>query len=146
VRIPGKTKNIGWYKLGNKAPCQASRSLEKRCLFIGSGLHTEQSITAFNRLRVRYNDVHFYYRPHPIEKHKVSSFLDISLIDCLPLYESLCLSSHVIGDMSTVLFEANECGCKVLGLRSEYLIGTGLDLIIEFCDIDDFSLASFFLD
>lgn len=144
VRIPGNIENIGWYKLGEYKKLYLTISRENRCLFIGSGLHTKDSISAFNKLRSLHTNLKFYYRPHPSEKQIVQKLLDSNCVDIFPLHKSLLVSRYVVGDMSTVLFEAQEMGCKVMGLKSPYLEGTGLDSLLPFCELAELTTSNFF--
>lgn len=144
VRTPANIQTIGWYKFGGLNIPELEKGSGNRCLFIGSGLHTKESISAFNQLRLTYKDLVFVYRPHPSEKYEVDQLLDRTVVDQFALYRSLLVSNFVIGDMSTVLFEAQEIGCKVMGLKSAYLIGTGLDSLLPFCELDQLSNSNFF--
>ena len=135
ISIPAAVESIGWYKLSRKV--YRNNLNPNAVLFIGTGLDTSKTVSLFKNFKLRYSEYTFLFRPHPLERELCRSILLKDEIDERPLEDSLMASVRVVGEVSTVLFEAKHYGCKVMGLKNCYVKGTGLEKMIPFVDVQD---------
>ena len=132
ISVHCKTEVIGWYKIGDKIDEKSGRFI----LFIGTGINSEQSIDLYLTLAKKFHKEKWIFRPHPMERALVTKIYS-GEIDVGSLASSLSNAKLVIGETSTVLFDANALGNKVIAIESEYSKGSGLDKVLSYCSRDD---------
>jgi hypothetical protein len=99
---------------------------EKRVLVIGSGVTIQETNDLLNKLlETLPKEYRLYYRPHPQERKDFLSryseaFRNNVYVDDEELYSSLAKSEIIIGELTTVIFEATILSKKVYLYYSSY--------------------------
>jgi hypothetical protein len=126
VNLPNKTINIGNPHLEKSYKNVVKFVSENKVLVIGSGVTIKET----NDLLLKLVDTlpkgyALYYRPHPQESKDFLSrykdaFMNGVLLDNEELYNSLAKSEIIIGELTTVIFEATVLNKKIYLYNSSY--------------------------
>lgn len=127
VRHPGRTTAIGKPHLERQAAL-ASPERPNQILIVSSRTDPETTDAFIVDLHAQIgNRWSIVFRPHPGEREqtrhrypRLSATPDIEVDDSPDVYESLKKSAVVIGEASTVLFEARAFGCQVIARDSPF--------------------------
>lgn len=130
IRHPGRVTAIGKPHLERQA-ASAPASRRPQVLVVSSRTHPEQTDALVVELRGLLDDTwSVVFRPHPGERTEtVRRYPRLSVepgvtIDVEPdVYESLKRTTVVVGEASTVLFEARAFGCQVIPRDSPFAAG-----------------------
>lgn len=146
-----KIHNIGFAFLDYIKDCLSSKKTEEGgALLISEPEVTSKMISVALKLAEKYPSITFSFRPHPMEQlsneqlERIKSVNNIVIDDNTQnIMVSLTQYKHVIGENSTVLYEALSFGCvvgklKMEGLSPKYLEESDKSLFFEINNVDDF--------
>lgn len=126
INIPNEKYVIGNPHLEESLQLLIEPTVINKILVIGSGVTVKETNCLLNELLlIKPTDFEIYYRPHPQESSQVSlRYNDLIRsgikIDVKELYHSLAESKIIIGELSTVTFEAVALKKKVFLFHSSY--------------------------
>lgn len=147
VILPNKTINIGNPHLEQSYKKVINVRQEKKVLVIGSGVTVkETNDLLFKLINSLPNNYKLYYRPHPQESKDFlirykDAFLSGVTQDTDELYNSLAKSEIIIGELTTVIFEATILSKKIYLYNSSYTKAYFNDRIkhFNFLDVNNIS-------
>lgn len=130
VRHPGRVTAIGKPHLERQAATTPT-SRRPQVLVVSSRTHPEQTDDMVVELRMLLDDSwSILFRPHPGERNettrrypRLSAEPGIMVDEEPDVYESLKQTTVVVGEASTVLFEARAFGCEVIPRDSAFAAG-----------------------
>lgn len=148
-----KIYNIGFAFLDYIKDCLSSKEIEEGgVLLISEPSVTSKMVSVALKLAERYPNITFSFRPHPMEQlskdqlERIKSVRNIVIDDNTQnIMVSLTQYKHVLGENSTVLYEALSLGCMVgkltmEGLSPKYLEESDKSFFFEINNVDDFGV------
>jgi len=127
IRHPGRVTAIGKPHLERQAAVSRARK-EKQVLIVSSRTEPDRTDAFVVDLRAMLGaDWRVVFRPHPGERDesgerypRLSADPTVMIDDNADVYESLKSATAVVGEASTVLFEARAFGCRVIARESAF--------------------------
>ena len=145
-----KIIEIGWAFEKYLDTEQSDNNLQNKVLIISSPAISKQMVSITCFLASKNQHIHFFFRPHPNEQigseglKKLKGYPNITIDNNLEnILVTLMRFTNVVGENSTVLYEALSMGKKVgklhmEGLEPKYLCEEDISLFYEIKNSDDF--------
>jgi len=126
-RIPIKVMEIGNPYLSDSASCYGQIVKKEQLLYISSAVTPERYVKEVIWLNNRLADIgcSVIFRHHPSETARLETvykpIIDAGIkIDTQPLYDTLKYTKYLVGDYSTVFFEAALFDCFIFVIKTSY--------------------------
>jgi hypothetical protein len=131
INIPGNVFCIGAYKhYKYKSSDGVSYFYDDnkytKVVYLGTGFGLRKNITRFKLLQKNNPHLTVVFRPHPMERKIIKKYLNKGDISNNDLISDLKDANFVVGDLSTVLFEAILYDCKPIIEKTNIASASGL--------------------